>query len=128
MDTGAAGCSRHSSPWAEPEEILVAEPARPYSVLGLLVWDPGGVSPIEAARDEMQRRFGFDSLQVDRAEIRLRKDYGRRLTFLTTTGLGSSAEDALEAEYRLWWSWSLRSETRERGETFMELRREIRFR
>ena len=66
-------------------------------------------------------------MDFERGEVRLRKDYGGRLSLFTTTGLGASAEDALEAHYRLYGRWFVRSETRERGETFMELRREIAF-
>jgi hypothetical protein len=38
-------------------------------------------------------------------------------TVRSTAGLGTSAEDAVQADYRLWDSWYVRSEARERGET-----------
>jgi hypothetical protein len=121
-------CFRHATPWQPPEEVLLTEPARRYGLFGIIHWRRGGAGTVLAARNEVQRRLGLDSVDFDGGGVRLRKGYGRRLTLLTTTGLGPSAEDALEAEFRLWRAWYLRSETREQGETFMELRREILFR
>jgi hypothetical protein len=123
-----SGCFHHATPWAPPEEVLLADPLRRHSFLGIIHWEEGNVPAAQAARDEMQRRLGLDAVTMEAGEVQLRKGYGRRLTLLTTTGLGRSAEDALEAEYRLWWGWIVRSETRERGETSMEFRREILFR
>jgi hypothetical protein len=120
-------CFRHAGAWQKPEESLLAEPARLYDVLGLFKWSTRGAPAARAAGDEIQRRLGLDAIDVDRGEVHLRKDYGRRLSLVTTTGLGAAAEDALEADYRLHGRWYVRSETRERGETFMELRREISF-
>lgn len=106
----------------------MTHPARSYGLFGLFHWEKRGAGSVQAARDEMQRRLGLDGVDFSGGEVRLRKDYGRRLSLLTTTGLGPSAEDALEAEFRLWRGWFLRSETREQGESFMELRRETLFR
>jgi hypothetical protein len=121
-------CSHQATTWDKPEEALLADPVRRYSFLGLFRWEKSSTLTAQAASDEIQRRLGLDGVDLDRAEIHLRKDYGRRLSLVTTTGLGASAEDALQADYRLFGSWYVRSETRERGETFMELRREISFR
>ncbi len=114
--------------WAEPEEVHVAAPPRRLRFLRVVPWKDGRWSGMQTASDEVQRRLRLDDVDLDRAGLRLQKDYGRRLSLVTTTGLGSAAEDALEADYRLWGGWYVRSETRERGETFMELRREIHFR
>ena len=121
-------CFSHATPWEKPGEAFLANPIRRYDFFGLFRWEKGGTTAAQAATGEIQRRLGLDGIDVDRAEVHLRKDYGRRLSLVTSTGLGASAEDALEANYRLLGSWYLRSETRERGETFMELRREISFR
>jgi hypothetical protein len=121
-------CFSHATPWEKPGEAFLANPIRRYDLFGLFRWERGGTTAGQAATDEIQRRLGLDGIDVDRAEVHLRKDYGRRLSLVTSTGLGASAEDALEANYRLIGRWYLRSETRERGETFMELRREISFR
>jgi hypothetical protein len=121
-------CFHQTTTWEEPEEAFLADPIRRYDVLGIFRWEKGSMSAAQAASDGIQRRLGLDAIDLDRAEVHLRKDYGRRLSLVTTTGLGASAEDALEADYRLFGSWYIRSETRERGETFMELRREISFR
>jgi hypothetical protein len=121
-------CFSHATRWERPEEAFLANPVRRYDLFGLFRWEKGGTTAAQAATDEIQRRLGLDGIDVDRAEVHLRKDYGRRLSLVTSTGLGASAEDALEANYRLIGRWYLRSETRERGETFMELRREITFR
>jgi hypothetical protein len=121
-------CFSHATPWEKPEEAFLANPVRRYHFLGLFRWEKGGTSAAQAATDEIQRRLGLDGINLDRAEVHVRKDYGRRLSLVTSTGLGAAAEDALEANYRLIGSWYVRSETRERGETFMELRREISFR
>ena len=121
-------CFSPATPWEKPEEAFLANPVRLYDLFGLFRWKRGGASAAQAATDEIQRRLRLDGIDVDRAEVHLRKDYGRRLSLVTSTGLGASAEDALDANYRLIGRWYLRSETRERGETFMELRREITFR
>ena len=121
-------CFHHATTWDKSEEALLAEPLRRYDFFGLFRWEKGGRSAAQTASDEIQRRLGLDGVDLDHAEVHLRKDYGRRLSLFTTTGLGASAEDALEADYRLFGRWYVRSETRERGETFMELRREISFR
>jgi hypothetical protein len=118
----------HVTPWGKPEEAPLADPVRRYDFLGLFRWEKGSRSAAQAASDEIQRRLGLDGVDLDRAEVHLRKDVGRRLSLVTSTGIGASAEDAVEANYRLFGNWYVRSETRERGETFMELRREISFR
>jgi hypothetical protein len=121
-------CFHHATTWEKPEEAPLGDPVRRYDFLGFIHWEKNRTSTAQAASDEIQRRLGLDGIDLDRAEVHLRKDYGRRLGLVTTTGLGASAEDALEANYRLFGNWYVRSETRERGETFMELRREISFR
>jgi hypothetical protein len=118
-------CFRHPTKWEKPGESFLADPARRYDFFGLFRWERGGTPAAQAAGDEIQRRLGLDGVDLDGGEVHLRKDYGRRLNLVTTTGLGAAAEDALEADYRLYGRWYVRSETRERGETFMELRREI---
>lgn len=126
-DAPDPACFRRATAWAKPAELLLAHPARRYDFFGLFRWEKGGPSAAQVASSEIQRRLGLDGIDLDRSEVHLRKDYGRRLSLVTTTGLGAEAEDALEANYRLYRSWYVRSETRERGETFMELRREISF-
>jgi hypothetical protein len=122
-------CFRQAAGWEAPEEVLLADPVRRYHFLGLIHWVMGKTpEALQAAGSEVEQRLGLDRVDLYRAELRLRKDYGRRLSLFTNTGLGASAEDALEADYRLWRNWYVRSETRERGESFLELRREILFR
>jgi hypothetical protein len=113
--------------WRTPEEFLLAAPVTALGAFGILVDASLEDRIVGAAESGVRRWLGLDEVAVTRGEIRFRKDYGDRLTVRTTTGIGSSAEDAVQADYRLWGSWYLWSEARERGETVMEFRREIRF-
>jgi hypothetical protein len=119
-------CFRATPDWRTPEEFLLGGPVTVLGAFGLLV-DASLEGRLTGAASGIRRWLGLDEVTLDRGEIRLRSDYGDRLTVRSTAGLGASAEDALQADYRLWRSWYLRSEARERGETFMEFRKEFRF-
>jgi hypothetical protein len=126
-DTVASPCFREPPVWETPPELLLAAPTSALPILDLLI-DPALESGmLDAAEAGVRRWLGLDEVAVERGGIRLRKKYGERLTVRSSAGIGPSAEDAAEAAYRLWDSWYVRSEARERGETVLEVRRELRF-
>jgi hypothetical protein len=126
-DTTLGQCFRRPAVWQTPPEILLASPLTTMGAFGILV-DPELDNRVRGAAESGLRRWlGLDEVLVRPAGIRLQKAYGERLTVRSATGIGPAAEDAVEAEYRLWRAWYLRSEARERGETVMELRRELLF-
>ena len=126
-DTTYAPCFRRPTTWLTPPEILLASPLTAMGAFGILV-DPELEDRVRGAAEAGLRRWlGAADVMVGPTGIRLQKAYGDRLTVRSAAGIGPAAEDGVEAEYRLWRAWYLRSEARERGETVMELRRELRF-
>ena len=113
--------------WHTPEEIQLAPPpaapaafeflSRLFSIEGLL----------GTAERKAQRWLGFEKVELRGEEVRVQREYHGRLLTLTYAGLGPSSESGVQGEYPLWGSWALRSETRERGDSFLEIRREINF-
>ncbi len=127
VSPAASPCALGETGWRIPDEILMIRPVTALNAFNLLTGSASVAQVFGAAEKRAQRWFGLDRVEIGTQRVRLRKEYGERLNLVTYAGLGEASETGILAEYRTWRSWFLRSETRERGESYMELRREVRF-
>ena len=123
----AVACPGGGTGWQTPEELRLAPPNTALSAWALLTGAFSVRRLLGAAEIRAQEWFGLDKVEWTGDEVRMEKEFGGRLTIQTAAGFGASAEVGVQAEYPVWRSWTLRSETRERGESFFELRRDFVF-
>ncbi len=107
--------------------ILMSRPVTALNAFSLLTGSVSARLVFSMAERSAERLLRLDDVVLGGQGLELRKGYGDRLTLTSRAGLGPGAEIGILAEYRTWRSWYLRSETRERGESYVDFRHEVRF-
>ena len=122
----AVACPGGETGWQTPAEIRLAPAASALTAWDILTGSFSFDRLVGRAERKAEEWLGVDKVEVRRDQVLVEKEYGE-LTVRTYGGFGPSAENGVLATYPLAYSWVLRSETRERGESSLELRREIHF-
>lgn len=125
---GEPGAEAQSLPrlktgWHTPDEILLAPSPTAIGTFEHLAARFSSERILGAAEKKAAQWLQIDEVELNGSGVRLRKEYGDRFEVATFTGIGAWAETGVLAEYRLYRDWYLRSETRERGESYLEIRR-----
>ncbi len=109
--------------WHTPDEILLAPSPTAIGTFEHLAARFSSERILGGAEKKAAQWLQVDEVDLDGSGVRLRKEYGDRFEVTTFTGIGAWAESVVLADYRLYGGWFLRSETRERGESYLEIRR-----
>lgn len=115
--------TRLKAGWHTPDEILLAPSPTAPGTFEYLAARFSSERILGAAEKKAARWLQVDEVDLDGQRVLLRKEYGDRFEVATFAGIGPWAESGVLAEYRLYKGWVLGSETRERGESHLEIRR-----
>jgi hypothetical protein len=112
--------------WQTVAEIRLAPTSSALTTWDILTGSYSFNRLVGRAERKAEEWLRLDKVEVRRVDVLVEKQYGE-LKIQTYGGFGPSAENGVLATYPLLYSWVLRSETRERGESSLEFRREFHF-
>ncbi len=125
---GAAdGVPPESGEWVVFQPVPLAEVDGQAGIGAELRWLISDEGPLRAAESRAESWLGLDDLDVGSSRLTMQKEVGDRIHVKTFTGYQASSQREVRIEYELGWTLSLRSEARERGESAVSLRSDLRF-
>lgn len=92
-----------------------------------LRWLISDEGPLRAAEERAESWLGLDELEFGSTRLTMQKELGGRIHVQTFTGYRASSQREVRIEYDLGYTFSLRSEARERGESAVSLRSDLHF-